>query len=345
MWLLKVRKKFNMPKVSRVMLLTLPNGFFGSAITGWKTLDTQKILGRLESRGYEVKKMAITNYESTMSDSETLIVYTSSEDYTIRSFVKDKLYFDADSKMLAPRYDLLMAHENKGFQEILRRRLNIGNLKGGYCFDFDDLPKIFPYVYKSTSGAGSSGVHLVSSKSDLRRIKKRYFSVSLFRRAVKLYRKLTFDKSLYEEYAYRHKGFSRGVYQEFIAGLDGDYKVLVFGEKYYCLKRGIRDNDFRASGSGNFRFESTPDDVLDFAKKIFESLETPYASLDIAKTKNSCHLIEFQCLNFGPYTLLQSPGFYKKTTESLCWEYISGQSDLENEFAESIDYYIRTKLS
>ena len=55
----------------------------------------------------------------------------------------------------------------------------------------------------------------------------------------------------------RHKNYvreswNRGkiVVQEFIPGLKNDYKVLIFGSKYYVLYRRVREGDFRASGQG-----------------------------------------------------------------------------------------------
>ena len=60
------------------------------------------------------------------------------------------------------------------------------------------------------------------------------------------------------------------IIQDYISGLDGDYKVLIYDKKYYVLRRYNCKNDFRASGSGIFVFEENiPRAVLDFAEKVF----------------------------------------------------------------------------
>jgi len=48
---------------------------------------------------------------------------------------------------------------------------------------------------------------------------------------------------------------SKFIVQEFIPDLSNDWKVLVFWDKYYVLRRKNRPNDFRASGSGLFSFD------------------------------------------------------------------------------------------
>jgi len=44
-------------------------------------------------------------------------------------------------------------------------------------------------------------------------------------------------------------------FQEFIPDNDSDIRVIVIGEKAFAIKRMVRENDFRASGSGNIIFE------------------------------------------------------------------------------------------
>lgn len=240
-----------------------------------------------------------------------------------------------------PRYELLLAHENKGFQELYRKHLKFGNLKGSYIFDFDQLPQSFPFVYKKVTGAGSSGVSLIKSKRDLKLIKRKDFSISIKRKLIKLVRKLSLNANEYSIYNYRHKGFNLAVTQEFVKGLLYDYKILVFGDKYYALKRNVRDGDFRASGSGNFEFNRCPDLVLNYSKEIFELLDTPFISLDVYINNNECGLIEFQAINFGPTTLTNSPGYYRKSDTS--WEYIEEKSCLSSTFSYAILYFLNVK--
>src|SRR5690606_36646491 len=128
------------------------------------------------------------------------------------------------------------------------------------------------------------------------------------------------------------------VEQDFISNLACDYKVLVFGDRYFVLKRNVRKSDFRASGSGDFEFVDPPVDVLDFAKAITDTLKNPYLSLDIAQSDQGCHLIGFQATNFGPYTLLNAP--YRYINNGKNWLKEDNCKDLEANYAYALNFYL-----
>ena len=132
------------------------------------------------------------------------------------------------------------------------------------------------------------------------------------------------------------------IIQTFVSGLDKDYKVLVFGKKYYLLQREVRQNDFRASGSGKLSFPVNlgliETMVLSFARQAYIELDTPMLSIDIAYDGKKCHMIEFQCLNFGPYTLQFSDCFFTYNFGS--WVKTNSKSELEEEMVNSWCYYL-----
>jgi hypothetical protein len=66
----------------------------------------------------------------------------------------------------------------------------------------------------------------------------------------------------------------------------------------------------------------------------------PYVSLDVAQTPSGYMLFEFQALNFGPITLIKSPGWYEET-ESGDWAYKEGPSDLAEEMGRALVWYVR----
>ena len=51
-----------------------------------------------------------------------ILIYTSFEQEEVRAYLKDVLYFVKDQCLLAPSYEILLAHENKGFQEAVRKK-------------------------------------------------------------------------------------------------------------------------------------------------------------------------------------------------------------------------------
>ena len=326
--------------MNTIHILTLPNGFFGRAEQGWKTLNIIKVKKILESYGYTVKIGEITKALDLEISPDDFVLYTSSDEQNIRNHIKDTVYFLSKKCKIIPNYEALLAHENKGFQQLWRNEKKICTLSGGYFFDHAELPRKYPYVYKSVTGAGSSGVRLIKNDASRKKTLRKEFKVSIIRKIIKIFKKFKITKDEYLQYLYRHKGFNLGVWQEFIEGLNCDYKVLIYGKKYYTLTRDVRKNDFRASGSGSFHYTAAMPEVLDYARKVFLSLDVPFASLDIAEKDGKCYLIEYQCMHFGPYTTINSKGFYNKT-ELGDWTYILETPDLELNTAESVHDYIK----
>lgn len=323
-----------------IYLLTMPDGTFGSAGQSWKRLDLNRLKLNLD---FEVKVETIDNINNLTFKDNDILIYTSSENEVIRTFLKNNLFYLKDKVKLIPSYDLLIAHEDKGFQEILKSKEGFGDLKGNYIFDIDKSSLDFPKVLKTSQGAGSSGVFLVRSLKELAKIKSDFFTNDLRRQLIKLQRKIKLKSADYETYKYRYKKFNLFVEQEFIPNLKHDFKVLVFGDRYFVLKRSIRKNDFRASGSGNFEFIEPPREVLEYARKVALILDNPYLSLDIAQSDTGCHLIEFQGSNFGPYTLLNAP--YRYVFQSDDWIEESNCKDLESNYAYGLNYYLKDKLN
>ncbi|NAR69250.1 hypothetical protein [Acinetobacter haemolyticus] len=321
--------------MNKVYFVTLSDRYFGSAGQSWKKLDIEKIVSNLD---FNVKVISFDELDEINLFPTDLVIYTSSENPEVRQFIKNKLYYIKDKCILVPNYDLLMAHEDKGFQEIMKKEKNFGNLKGNYIFDIDNQKFNYPKVLKTAQGAGSSGVFLVKDNADLKAIKNKFFEPDFKRKVIKLQRRFKLNPEEYKIYSYKYKKFNLFVEQDFISNLACDYKVLVFGDRYFVLKRNVRKNDFRASGSGDFEFVDPPIEVLDFAREIADTLKNPYLSLDIAQSDKGCHLIEFQATNFGPYTLLNAPVRYVKVENS--WRKEVNCRDLESNYAYALNYFV-----
>uniref|UniRef100_UPI00071E7D32 ATP-grasp domain-containing protein n=1 Tax=Psychrobacter sp. ENNN9_III TaxID=1254334 RepID=UPI00071E7D32 len=316
----------------KVYIATLPNGFFGSTGQSWQSLDVNKVSSLLN---FDSEIITINDLMHIDFDKTDIVFYTSSDEENIRLYLRDVMYFINKKCRIIPSYDILMSHENKGFQELYRTELGFGDLKGNYFFDIDDSNLPLPKVLKTVSGAGSSGVFLVKNEKDLLDIKKKHFNVSNKRKVIKFQRKIRLQAEEFLIYNYRHKGFNRFVEQDFIPNLANDFKILVFGDRYYSLKRNIKEGDFRASGSGLFEHIKPPKETLDYAKSIFDKISNPYASLDIAQSSDGCHLIEFQGTNFSPGTLLKAPSRYVCTNGE--WVKEKNNQDLEENFAYALN--------
>lgn len=246
--------------------------------------------------------------------------------------------------ILIPEFPKFRAHHNKVFMEILRSIHYSASVKGiashGYgtieefACDIGLQPE--KVVIKPAAGVRSSGVRLVEGHAAqlryARRLSSSFHVVEFMKRLVNsIIRKNYPKKSLHRR---------KFIVQEFLPGLDGDYKILVYGEKYYVLERKNRKDDFRASGSGKFTFPvSSPSELLNFARDIFTSFQVPFISMDIAKCKSQYVLLEFQFLCFGNYTLERSEFYFTRSGE-IGWQKIEETPDLEREFVASVVRYI-----
>jgi hypothetical protein len=323
----------------RVIFLRLPSGVFGNGGQSWLSIDLAPSKVLLENLGFLVTESTIDKTMSLDLRDDDIIIYSSCEALDIREYMKDVFYFLRDRCLLIPHYDLLLAYENKGFQELFRQAHGFGNLRGDYHYDLDSAPRSFPYVLKTTTGAGSIGVRLVRSDDDLVKTRRDLFSISIRRRVAMLQRKWKLSNEHYEAYRYRHKGFRRYVVQEFVPALEYDYRVTIFGDRFFAFKRRVRRNDFRASGSKDFDFSGPVSSrVLDFAASVAEKLNAPQLSLDIADSGHSCHLIEYQAMNFGRSAIERSQGYHLREGDGWAW-IASGPSNLGETYAHSLEAF------
>ena len=275
-------------------------------------------------------------------------LYTSSQDSDLfyKSYIEDIILgLEIKGAKILPPYLFLRAHHNKVFMEIIRNIFlqDIPNeIYSTYFGTLEDLSSYcqkhlsYPVVIKSAFGAGSKFIRKAHNYKELYSIAKRFsFSPNLFNDLWDLGRKI------------KRKGYMRGsryrkkfIIQSFVSNLPNDWKILIYGSKYYILERKNRKNDFRASGSGLLSYpDNIPDGLLDFAKLIFNKLNIPFLSLDIGHDGNSFHLIEFQALNFGTHTLETSP-YYYQYVGGKGFNKVTTTSSLEDVFVNSVIEYI-----
>lgn len=354
----------------KLLIITDNNGFLSGKLdyirwfgkkrmVSGMSIDAKKIASLIRKQGVAVSIASFCDIDFDADYSDTYVIYASSDDRGLfyKSFIEDILLFlKMSGAKLIPEFEYFRAHENKAFSELIRKRFINDKLRVPTSRIYGSIEemkdeKTFPVVVKMSSGSGSKGVAKADNNSELLRIsskmnRHRYYDFAIPR-----------DRVLYhiKNMVRRKKGIPDGGYitkmntnkflvQDMILGLDCDYKVLYFFNKYYVLRRGNRENDFRASGSHKFSFpkrihEIRP--VLDFAKEATEEIGMPMQSLDIGmNSKGDCFLIEFQCVNFGPYTLQFSDGYFYRDKGQDSWCFKHEKSDYEMEYARSIAEYI-----
>jgi glutathione synthase/RimK-type ligase-like ATP-grasp enzyme len=131
----------------------------------------------------------------------------------------------------------------------------------------------FPKVFKLRCGAGSQNVQLIKNKKDAFRVVNKAFGKGFpkydawanlqercrkyrlglypFKEIVKGVIRLLYPPD-YARLGGNELGYA--YFQEFIPNNDCDIRIVVIDRKAFALKRFVRENDFRASGSGKFAY-------------------------------------------------------------------------------------------
>jgi glutathione synthase/RimK-type ligase-like ATP-grasp enzyme len=277
-----------------------------------------------------------------------LVLYTSSEDHEghYKSYIEDVVYAaECQGAVVLPAFKYLRAHNNKVFAELLKSEWghSIGDKLNSLTFG--SLEEIiqwdgridYPVVIKRPDGFKSRGVFLAEGKEQMLKISA---SVSRSNRKIKSAIKDLIRKIKYKGFKAESDFRKKFVVQDFIAGLGSDFKILVYWNKYYVLKRLTRENDFRASGSGRLSYPTElPEGLLDFAEKAFKCFNVPNASFDISFNGREFNILEVQFLYFGTYTLEHSEFWFEKSREDK-WLKVGGRSVLEAEYVKSITHYL-----
>jgi len=184
--------------------------------------------------------------------------------------------------LLIPSLASVLAYENKLLQVVRAELAGIPTPRSYAVATFEDAHRAardlgFPVIVKTPHGFASKGVHKIDNEGDLLR---------LLRSEVTAFEPGT-------------AGLCPLVVQEFVPGLKGDWKILLFGEKAFPLWRKVPEGDFRASGSGLWEFSSPPDAILDFALQVKQALQVPWMSLDVVVTPDGPLVTEYQVVHFG----------------------------------------------
>lgn len=182
---------------------------------------------------------------------------------------------------------------------------------------------IFPKVFKLRGGAGSVNVRLVTSRREALSLVKKAFGRGfpvLNRKAI-LGDRLRHLKqnvnvgsvgrllgslvrcmlpSQKERFSPRQIGYI--YFQDFIPDNTYDTRLVVIGSRCIGLRRYCRENDFRASGSGDFSYdrECFPDELVSLAFKCAEALKMQSVAFDFVEREGEFLLVEVSyCFSMG----------------------------------------------
>ena len=327
-----------------------------------RSMEIEPIKNLFEKNDFNVEVLPFHKLDLTRDFKDFYILYQTSElpGLFYKHYIEDIIFFlENQGAIVLPKYEYLKAHHNKVFMEFLRIRFKEKSLKTiqSMCFgSWEDAqnyqPGIYPVVVKKASSCGGADVFLAENYDDYRKYIKKAGKVIISNSLPDLpldYLKKIKRKIIKFIYPSRSKYLiydttpvsTSFVVQNYIKGMDGDYRVLITGKKYFVMYRKNRENDFRASGSGEFSDvpEDELKDIFTFARKVTFEIDFPLISIDIGCNGDGYHLIEFQMLHFGT-SALQRSKFWHEFHDGE-WVRFDGPSNLEEEYSRAICEYIK----
>lgn len=260
-----------------------------------------------------------SNIIDNLADCDALMWHHSHSNPKDVLFAKELLYsVEAAGKLVYPDSKSTWHFDDKLGQKYLLEAMGLP-LVPAYAFysKKDALSWIknaeFPVVFKLRGGAGGRNVRLIKSKGHARRIIKMAFGsgirqydaiggikdkirryrlgLSPFIEVIKAFLHLTYPIRL-EKSKGREKGYV--LFQKFIPGCDSDIRVQMVGDRSWAMIRKVRENDFRASGSGDIDFDMSkvPTDAIAFSLQVARKLGMQSLAIDLLPYNGSYGIVE-----------------------------------------------------
>lgn len=187
----------------------------------------------------------------------------------------------------------------------------------------------FPKVFKLRKGAGSNHVKLAEDKSEAKKLVKKAFS-----RGFSQYDKITNLKDRWHKYKKGMTGLwdvTKGVlrlakttefaktagrergyiyFQDYISNSDYDIRIVVVSDRAFAMKRMVRENDFRASGSGIKHMDKNlfNKDLIKLAFDISDKLKAQCVAFDFIYDQETPKIVE---ISYG-FVTQKFPGYWDK---------------------------------
>ena len=258
-----------------------------------------------------------------VEDCKYFMWHFSENSYTDMLMVRNVLNaIESAGKIVYPNHDSNWHFDNKTAQKYLLEAIGAPMVKSHVFYDLKNATDWaqqteYPLVFKLKGGSGSSNVFLIRSFSKAKRIiskilkkgikghsysvyakeKFRHFKANgsikeLLKIVYRLFVKADSDKMFLPEKGYAY-------FQDFVPNNDSDTRIVVIGEKAFGIKRMVRENDFRASGSGVFEYNDINLDAVRIAFETSKKLKMQSVAFDFIFDKDGNPLIVELSYGFG----------------------------------------------
>jgi glutathione synthase/RimK-type ligase-like ATP-grasp enzyme len=262
-----------------------------------------------------------TNILEQLNDCDGLMWHWRHEDYKANLFAR-QLIFSLEKKgiKIFPNADTCWHYDDKVGQKYLLEAIG-APLVPSYVFYTKNKALAwldqasFPKVFKLRNGAGSINVKLIKTKSQAKNLINKAFgrgfkTVNNWSGLKDRIWRLKRDKSIsqiisvfkgigrlfipteFQKFSTVQKGYI--YFQDFIPDNNYDTRLVVIGDRCFGVRRFVRENDFRASGSGLKAYEPELFDLnmIKIAFDATEKLNAQSVAFDFIYDKRSPKIVE-----------------------------------------------------
>lgn len=341
----------------KIYALTDYKGHFGSKYksTPYRSGFDQNTMTKLfQKEGFSIEFVNMSETNELEHIKNIPFIYTSSEDVGLhyKSFIEDVvLFIKSKGGIVIPDYEYLRANNNKTFMELFRKANDNSALNSLKSWEFGTYEEMldkkteftFPIVVKKPGGAMGKGIFLANNETELLKIVKSISRTRYLKEEIKDYLR----GKKHQGYKLESKFRNKFILQEFIPRLVNDWKVYVFGNKYYVFYRPVfKKRKFKASGGGyeNYYYgmnAKIPDGLLDFSREVFSQFNVPHMAMDVAFDGDKFYLIEFQFVYFGTAGILYSKEYFE--LKNGTWSTESNKLSQEECYVSSISNFLNNQ--
>lgn len=275
-----------------------------------------------------------------LSDVDILLWHHQHKDYRDLIFAKSLLHsLQQSGKKVFPDFNTGWHFDDKVAQKYLLESIGAPLIPTYVFYSEQEAIKwasttSFPKVFKLRGGAGASNVKLIRTYSEAKTLIRKSFDKgfsqynkwdglldrinkfksgtgnfkSVLGGVMKLFTSSKFDKMTQKEKGYFYV-------QEFVPQNNFDIRVVVIGNKAFALKRMVRDNDFRASGSGKILFEKENfnEETIQIAFDVSKRLNLQCCAFDFIYSPDKKPLIVEVSYGFSPAVYFNCEGYWDDT--------------------------------